>query len=234
VVLVLAYALRGSTGFGGVAGMPLLAIVVPMKLLVPVWTLLGIASSATILGHERRHVSVADILRVLPGCVVGIGIGLYLFTAFDSRTLAQGLGALVLIYGAYSLWNTFRPNGGWHLAGRAVASAAGVVAGAVGTLFGTMASIPFAVYLDAKQLAKQRFRATMSAMILTLSVIRGVGYFAVGEFDADVWWAFLAACPLMLVGIFIGNRVHTNISELTFRRVVSLVLIATALPLLFG
>src|SRR6185369_12537924 len=71
-VLILAYGLRGTTGFGGVAGMPLLAVVVPMKLLVPVWTLLGIASSLTIFGRERQHVSYRHILRVLPGCVVGI------------------------------------------------------------------------------------------------------------------------------------------------------------------
>jgi uncharacterized membrane protein YfcA len=97
-----------------------------------------------------------------------------------------------------------------------------------------MASIPFAVYLDAAQLPKQQFRATISAMILTLSVIRGAGYFAVGEFDAEVALAFAAALPLMLVGILLGNRVHTNLSETTFRRVVSAVLIATALPLLFN
>jgi uncharacterized membrane protein YfcA len=234
VVLVAAYGLRGSTGFGGVAGMPLLAIVVPMKLLVPVWTLLGIASSLTIVGHDRQHVSLADIGRVLPGCVIGIAIGLYLFTAVDSRTLAQGLGALVLLYGAYSLAATFRAQDLRPAAGPLIAPAAGVIAGAVGTLFGTMASIPFAVYLDARQLAKHRFRATISAMILTLSVIRGVGYFAVGEFDADVWLAFAAALPLMLAGIFLGNRIHTGLSETAFRRVVSAVLIATALPLLFN
>jgi uncharacterized membrane protein YfcA len=32
----------------------------------------------------------------------------------------------------------------------------------------------------------------------------------------------------MLVGILISNRVHTNMSETTLRRVVSVVLIATA------
>src|SRR6185369_5005558 len=151
----------------------------------------------------------------------------------DSRALAQGLGALVLIYGAYSLWASFHPHAARPATGRAVAPAAGVVAGAVGTLFGTMASIPFAMYLDAEHLPKQQFRATISAMILTLSVIRGGGYFAVGEFDADVLWAFAAALPLMLAGIFLGNRIHTNLSETTFRRIVSVVLIVTALPLLF-
>ena len=41
VVTLLAYGLRGSTGFGGALGMPLLALVLPIKILVPVWTLLA-------------------------------------------------------------------------------------------------------------------------------------------------------------------------------------------------
>ena len=48
VVIIAAYAVRGSSGFGAAAAMPLLALVVPLKILVPVWTLLGAASSIAI------------------------------------------------------------------------------------------------------------------------------------------------------------------------------------------
>ena len=40
-------------------------------------------------------------------------------------------------------------------------------------------------YFDAIRLPKDRFRATMSAMILTLSIVRGLGYAAVGEFGRE-------------------------------------------------
>ena len=63
-----------------------------------------------------------------------------------------------------------------------IASLAGFLGGAVGTAFGTMASIFYAIYFDAIRLAKAHFRATMSATMLTLSVLRGTGYFVVGEF----------------------------------------------------
>ena len=59
MILLLAYGLRGSTGFGGSVGMPLLALVVPIKILVPAWTLLGLVSSLAILGKDqigRAHV----------------------------------------------------------------------------------------------------------------------------------------------------------------------------------
>ena len=95
-----------------------------------------------------------------------------------------------------------------------------------------MASVFYAIYFDAIRLPKDGFRATMSAMILTLSVVRGLGYAAVGEFGRDVAVAFALAFPLMLIGIFIGDRFHAGMSETTFRRLVGAVLIVSGLALL--
>jgi len=231
LVLVASYALRGSTGFGGFAAMPLLALVVPMKVLVPVWTLLTISSSATLFGKDRRHVSLRHIIGILPACVLGIGLGLYLFKILDAALLARGLGALVTGYGLYALWQT-RTAASGKPPPRGIATAASFLAGAVGTIFGTMASLFFAVHLDAIRITKDQFRGTLSAMMLTLAVIRGLGYFAVGEFGRESLLLFGAALPFMLLGIFLGDRIHTNMSETVFRRVVCVILILSGLPLM--
>ncbi len=232
LVLVLSYAVRGSTGFGSAAAMPLMGLVVPLKILVPVWTLLGIASSATILGRDRQYVSRNDILRLLPTCLLGVAIGLYLFKTLDVRTLTRGLGMLVIGYGLYSLWITTRVPGRWQVSPTVVGPVAGLFSGIVGTTFGTMASLFFAVYLDARRLAKVEFRATMSALILTLSIVRSAGYFAVGEFGLEIWLWFAIALPMMMLGIFIGDRIHTGLTDLAFRRMVGGALIASGLALL--
>jgi uncharacterized protein len=232
VVIVAAYALRGSTGFGGAVAMPLLGLVVPLKILIPVWTLLGITSSATIAGRERNLIDWRAILRMAPACLIGIAIGLYLFKALSARLLAQGLGILVIGYGAHALWTTTQPPGTWHIPPRLVAPVANLLGGAVGTTFGTMASLFFAIYLDALKLAKEQFRATMSAMILALSAVRGIGYYAVGQFSTDVWIAFAAAFPLMLLGIFIGDYFHADMSETTFKRLIAAILIVSGAALL--
>src|SRR6266849_8166683 len=140
VVMVLSYALRGSTGFGAAAAMPLVALVIPLKVLIPAWTLSGLAAGVTLLGRDRAHIAWGDMARLLPSCLVGIAIGLYGFTALDARTLTQGLGGLIVVYGAYSLWLTTRPQTRWQASPRVTAPIAGVLGGAVGTTFGTMAS----------------------------------------------------------------------------------------------
>lgn len=232
VALLFAYGLRGSTGFGGALGMALLVVVLPIKTVVPAWTLLSIASSLAILGHDRKHIAWRDVLPFLPWCMAGIAIGLYFFTTLDARTLAQLLGMVVFAYAAHTLWSSFRPAGGWRLPEPLVVPFNGLAAGATGTVFGTMASIFFVMYLNARKLAKGAFRATMSAMLLSLAVVRGIGYWAVGEFTRDALLVFAAAFPVMLLGITIGNRIHLAISELTFKRVVGATLMACSVPLL--
>ncbi len=231
VVLVASYALRGSTGFGGFAAMPLLALVIPLKVLVPVWTLLTISSSATLFGKDRKHVSLALILRILPSCTLGIALGLYLFKVLDAALLARGLGVLVSGYGLYALWQ-MRGKGEARKPPPGVATAASFLAGAVGTIFGTMASIFFAIYMDAIRVTKEQFRGTLAALMMTLAVVRGIGYFAVGEFGRESLLLFAAALPFMLLGIFLGDRIHTGMSEITFRRVVCAILILSGIPLM--
>ena len=232
VALLFAYGLRGSTGFGGALGMTMLVVVIPIKVVVPAWTLLSITSSLAILGHDRKLIAWRDVIPFLPWCMAGIAIGLYIFTALDARTLAQLLGVMVLIYSVHALWSSFRPAGGWDMPKPLIVPFNGLAAGATGTVFGTMASIFFVMYLSARKLAKGAFRATMSAMLLSLAVVRGIGYWAVGEFTRDALVVFAAAFPVMLIGIYIGNRIHLSISELTFRRVVGATLLACSVPLL--
>jgi uncharacterized membrane protein YfcA len=165
--------------------MPLLGLVIPLKVLIPAWTLVGLVASITLFGRDRHHVAWGDIARLVPTCVIGILAGLYLFKTLDSAALAKGLGVLVLLYGLYSLWMSWRPRANWNVSPRVAAPIVGLFGG-----------------------------------------------WAVGEYTRDVLIVAAIALPLMLAGIFIGNRVHTGLSELAFRRLVSGALIVSGLALL--
>jgi len=109
---------------------------------------------------------------------------------------------------------------------------AGALGGAVGTTFGTMASVFFAIYFDVIHMAKENFRASMTAILVALGILRGVGYWAVGEYTRDVLITVAIAMPMMLAGIFVGNRIHTGLSDLAFRRLVGGALMASGAALL--
>src|SRR4029079_19109517 len=214
--MVIAYSARGASGFGAAAAMPLLGLVIPLKILMPAWTLIGIVAGTALIGSDRNKVAWAEIIKLLPGTLVAIPIALYVFTLLSSDTLAKWLGTLVLAYGLYSLWGTFgapKP----HLPPRIAAALGGLGGGLTGTIVGTMGSVFFAMYFDAIKLAKDSYRATLTAILMTLTVIRGIGYFVVGEFSRDIWIVTAILFPSMLLGLFFGNYFQHGMRELPVR-----------------
>ena len=148
-MIVVAYSLRGGTGFGAAIAMPLLALVLPMKLLVPAWSVLSVVAGVTILRHDYDKIAWADVKPLMPSCMLGIPLGLAFYKALDSPTLAQGLGILVFLYGVFSRTASFRPAPTWQLPPSTLAKVSGLIGGADGTTFGARTSLSFAVYFDA-------------------------------------------------------------------------------------
>src|SRR5882724_867885 len=164
---------------------------------------------------------------------LGFGGGLFLFKSLDAVLLARTLGAFIIVYAIYSLWMTTRPADSTPLVPPALLRPfASFFSGAVGTLFGAMASIFFAMYLDASGANKQTFRATLSAMLLTLSLARTVGYAAVHELTLDSFILCAAAIPAMGIGLLLGDKIHSGLSQAAFQRVVCAALFLCGIPLL--
>src|SRR3954447_22948351 len=162
-----AYSARGASGFGAAVALPLLGLVLPLKLLIPAWTLIAAVGGTTILGSDRDKVLWWEIAKLIPGTLIGVGLGLGVFTRLSSDTLAVWIGGFVLAYGAYSLWTTFgaaKP----QLPPRTAALLGGILGGATGTVVGTFGSTFYAIYFDAIKLGKDHYRATMTAILLTL------------------------------------------------------------------
>lgn len=231
VVMVAAYSARGASGFGAAAALPLLALVMPLKVLVPAWTLLALVAGSALIGADRRRIAFAELLRLMPGTLAGVAVGLYVFTRLDSQTLARWVGAFILAYGLHALWSTFGRTHPSQLPPRLAAAIGGFAGGMTGTVVGTMGSTFFAIYFDAIRLAKDNYRATMTAILLTLSVVRGAGYWAVGEFTREALITAAILFPPMLIGLYLGNRFHHGMGEIAFRRTVSGALIASGLAL---
>lgn len=103
IVILFAYTLRGGTGFGAAIAMPLLAVVVPMKILVPAWSVLSVVAGIDILRRDYDKIAWADLMPLMPSCLLGVVLGLAFYKLLDSPTLARGLGVLVVLYGAFSL-----------------------------------------------------------------------------------------------------------------------------------
>lgn len=231
VVVFVSYAIRGSTGFGGVT-VPLLALIISVKTVAPMVTFLGVLSSGMILYKDHPRIVWKPLRDLLPWCGVGVVVGVYFFSTLDGETLANALGVFAIGYGVHSMWRTFRPARPRRLPMNAITPLAGSVGGFVGALFGASAGMFFAMYLDALKLPKVEFRATVAAVLIGLGVMRGAGYLWAGAFDREAVIVCAAAVPAMALGVWAGNHLHMTLPETAFKRFVASILILSGLPLL--
>lgn len=229
VITVLSYAVRGSTGFGTLT-IALMALVLPIKIVAPTVTFLGLIASLAIAARDRRHIVWPAMWGVLPYCVAGVLLGLYLFTSLSTHHLRIALGVFVFGYGIHLLAKVNHAGSSLHLPQKAVTVVAGTVGGCVGTMFGTGGAL-FAIYFDLLNFDKNRFRATIAASLLALGIFRAIGYTAVGAVTADTLALFAIMAPFMLLGTLIGNRIHAAVNQVAFTKLVGSVMIVSAIPL---
>jgi uncharacterized protein len=223
-IMVLSFAVRGSAGFGGLNA-PLLMIVMPAKIIVPALVMLGVLSSFAIVARDHRHIDWRSVRRTLPYGILGIVAGLWVFKSLEARFIEKGLGFFILSYGLYSLWRISRQPGPLKIQPAVLAGIMGTTSGLIGTMFGALAGVFVAVYLDILELGKQAFRATMAATLMLMGIARALGYVAVGAVSADVLTTFAVALPLMGFGVILGNRLHAKLNQRGFSRLVGVLFV---------
>jgi uncharacterized membrane protein YfcA len=229
-VVCVAYAVRGATGFGaGVIAIPLLLFALPLPVVIPLVTAMGMLASFGQALHQRRQVDWTALRRLLLPSLAGVAAGLWLFAAINPRYLVRALALFIVGYAlaGYLPWRRAAPAPAW------LAPLAGAAGAFVATVFGGMAGPFYVVYLRTVALDKARFRATISVALLVLSVLRASGYASLGFYDARVLWLLAAALPAVALAMLVGDRWHARLDEARFGHVVAALLAASGVALLF-
>lgn len=228
IIIAIAFLVRGIAGFGsGLIAIPLLALMFPVSVVVPMIGVLDFLTSASHGVRERRAIAWRDLAPFAPALLLGVGAALYLFHTLDQNVLRNLLGGFILCYGIYSLAGLRVLRGG----SRAWALPIGGLGGLIGTLFGTGGPF-YVIYLQIRDLEKTAFRATIASIFLLDGGARIVGYLATGLFTRDVVYMTGAALPLVALVMYLGGRIHTNISAATFSKVISVLLVCSGIALL--
>ena len=98
------YAVRGVAGFGsGVVATPLLTFVLPLSVTAPLITLIGFVVSVRQAVRDWHLIEWRRVTIFIPGSLLGVALGLYVFKTLDQILLARVLGGYILLYAFYSL-----------------------------------------------------------------------------------------------------------------------------------
>ncbi|MEW6745229.1 MAG: sulfite exporter TauE/SafE family protein [Planctomycetota bacterium] len=109
----------------------------------------------------------------------------------------------------------------------------GLLSGFLGGLFGT-GGPPLIVYYQLSGAEKAAFRGNLMAAFLVVTIVKVPTYALTGLLTLPRLQAGLAVFPAVLLGFWLGNRVHVRLSETTFRRLVSGLLALIGVGLLAG
>lgn len=226
-VIIAAYLVRGITGFGsGLIAIPLLVIKLPLATAVPLVVTLDYIASASQGVKDRKHICWREIFPLLPFTMLGVGLALYLLKTVETSLLLHSLAIFILLYAVYSLFSKPPKHG----LSRMWAAPSGGFGGLVGTLFGTGGPF-YVIYLQLRSLEKSQFRATFAAIFLLDGTYRIAGFVATGFFNVDLLLLLAVLLPVMGISVYLGGRVHTELTQETFKRGISLLLLASGVTL---
>jgi uncharacterized protein len=227
--VTLGYVVFGFGGFGAnLVALPMLAHVMSLRFAVPMLLALDLVSATLLSTRNRPLIDRAELKRLLPALLLGMGLGLVVLQHAAERWLLVLLGAFV---GSVALWNLFGRVAPQPLSPR-WAWPAGLGGGVFSTMFGTGGPV-YTLYLARRIADTGRLRATVGAVILGSALVRLV-LFAGSGFLAQPGLLKLAALlmPCALLGYAIGSRVHARLPQAQVRRVIWALLVVSAGSLL--
>ena len=230
IIVFIAYLVRGICGFGsGLIAIPLLTLMYPLTMVVPLVVFLDLIGSGAQAISSRKHIDAKVLLPLLPATLVGIGLALYFFTYVDTSTLSMALGLFVMGFALYQLMPAPSLTGG-----PLMAAPFGLLGGLVGTLFGTGGPL-YTIYFTMRDLGKAEFRANYSFYFLVDGFFRMVVYvFGLSLLKLEWISLFLLSLVPFVLGLYSGGKVHHDIDPMVFKKLISLVLLASGAALIYS
>ena len=226
-VAQLVYALFGF-GAGLIAVSTLTLVGFGLRDVVVVMLLINIPVEMLLIARERRHTNWRLVAGLGLGVLCGVPVGTWLLSRGGADGLLVGLGAFLVGSGTVFLALPSLRSITWP---RWAAPVVGTVAGVFGGLFGT-AGPPVIVYTHLSGRPKSEFRATLVTLFACMSWFRLATYAGTELLTSGRALSAAALIPAVLAGAWVGHRIHLDITERTFRTLVSVALVGIGLLLL--
>ena len=222
---------KGITGLGfSTTCLPILALIIGLKEALPLVIIPSIWSNLIVMRQAGRfgetvHRFWPMLLALLPGLV----FGLWLLSRIDGVQAGAVLGAILILWCAFSFSNPdLRLPGHWeHPLGPMSGCLTGIVNGVTGSQ--VMPAVPFLMSLH---LDRNLFLQTLNCSFTLSSAVMAIGLSLIGLFDLnDVLISVLGACFVFL-GVRLGVGIRNRISETFFRNAILLMLTTMGVSLL--
>ena len=221
-VLIVAQVVYVLFGFGsGLIAVGSLALLFPqIQDVVVLLLLVNLPAELIVVWKSRGEIRWRPIAGLGVGIGLGIPAGAWVLTASDPRFVLTVLGGFLVLVGIVFLR---LPTGGRLHPPAWVAGPTGLVSGLLTGLFGT-GGPPLIIWYHLSSGSKAAFRGNLMTIFLLMTFVRVPSYAATGLLTAPRLWSTVAVLPAVILGAWVGHRLHIRISEARFRLLVSVLL----------
>jgi uncharacterized membrane protein YfcA len=191
-----------------------------MKTASPLVALIATILSLIILVQDWRMVDLRSTWRLLAATLPGIPLGLMLLKGpFDNT----GKIILALVIVGFSLYCLCKPRL-FTLRGEWAAYPFGFLGGILGSAYNSNGP-PVVIYGTIRRWPPDRFRANLQGYFFPSNVIIIAGHGMGGLWTPSVGWYFLLSLPIILLSVWIGNRLNRSIPQGRFDRYIHILLV---------
>ncbi|MGL4656583.1 MAG: TSUP family transporter [Sarcina sp.] len=229
-IIMVTYFIEGLIGFGGtIMALPLASMVVPLDTTVHVLTIIVLLASLFITIKDFKYIAKKEFIKISGFMILGLPIGMILFTILPERPLKMALGLFMIfvgIKGMYQLKNAGKQRNNIENSSTKTSKSktlmenttlfiGGIVHGAF-TCGG-----PFVVVYATKNIKdKFSFRATLCALWVTLnSLMLAINIFR-QEITLEVIELSTFTMLFVIAAILISNIVIKKINADSFNKFV--------------
>ncbi|MFD1204987.1 MULTISPECIES: sulfite exporter TauE/SafE family protein [Sporosarcina] len=220
--------LQTSTGFGfSIVATPFLLLLFDARDAIQLNLILSLFISLTLFKNIRSDIDRGVLKRFISGSVIGLPIGMMVFSFSNIDYLKIAIGILILLLTVLLLLK-FRIG---QTRGRD--RIVGAISGSLTTSIG-MPGPPLLLYFSGTETEKAKLRGTTLAYYLFIyffSLV--VQIFAAGTSN-KVWLYALCALPIVLLGQLAGQYLFSRINQKMFQLFTYAILLFTGAYLLFN
>lgn len=190
-----------------------MALAVDARTAVVVITTTELVLTAVAMVRERAHIAWRPVLTIVLASLLGIPIGLFLLLKLNGRALNVIIAVVVLSFVVILAR-------GIHLKrSLGLEVGAGAVSGVLLAATG-MNGPPLVAVFQAMGLPQRQFRATLQAVFTIQVSVVVAGFGLTHQFSASNLIMIAVACPAIIIGWGLGDRLFRRFAPEQFRRVV--------------
>ncbi|MCR9136327.1 MAG: sulfite exporter TauE/SafE family protein [Alphaproteobacteria bacterium] len=243
-VILVGLSKGGLGGAFALMGVPLLAMVMsPVKaaaIMLPILIVMDIAS----LWVWRHHNDMPTLKTMLPGGVIGVGIGWLTASFVTDAWIRLIVGVIAIVFVTTYIFDRYRSrkHGPPDPAPQRPIKATlwGAVSGFT-SFVSHAGGPPYQVYTLPLRLTPKNYTGTSTRYFAVINALKFISYFSLGQFDASVLTASAVLLPLAISATFAGAWVIKRMKPAIFYplmytmvTVTAIKLVADGLNALFG